>query len=337
MSNFENIAKCDQSSFRKTSKTISDEGRNPTDHKGKPYRYMLALCYEDENLYPSLRDDNGASKFFRDRDIKWWRHNGFDAAGQNIPTRNMASSQVMCVNFMLPLAKVDGALAAALRAIDDDVERVVDIPSESGKSPVEFEWIGVPLSLECNSSRGANSTSVDAFVIAETKSGDRRAYLIEWKYTESYSRGTSSYKGKGSAGQTRRRRYTRRYLESPTFTGDVLIDKLLYEPFYQLFRLRLLADRMVADAEGGVSDAKVVAVVPEGNIEYRKRITSPPLAERFPDLKTVSDVFRATLKEPDRAYATVSPSELLEAVERECSEVPDISDWAAYMRERYGL
>ena len=49
----------------------------------------------------------------------------------------------------------------------------------------------------------------------------------------------------------------------------------------------------------------------------------------------VSDVFRATLKEPDRTFKTVSPSKLLEAVEGECGAA--VSDWAGYLHERYGL
>lgn len=92
---------------------------------------------------------------------------------------------------------------------------------------------------------------------------------------------------------------------------------------------------MVENRELGVSDAKVIAVVPSGNTMYRDRITSPPLAQRLPDLKTVSDVFRATLKQPDDAYAMVCPSTLVAAVERECGGVA--ADWVAYQRERYGL
>ena len=113
------------------------------------------------------------------------------------------------------------------------------------------------------------------------------------------------------------------------------MDELLYEPFYQLMRQRLLADRMVANGELGVTDAKVVAVVPEGNDAYRTRITSPKLRDRFPDHKTVSDVFRATLKRPDAAYGIVCPSVLVAAVERECGDAA--ADWVAYQRERYGL
>ena len=64
------------------------------------------------------------------------------------PTRNMASSQVMCVNFLLPLVDIPGALNAAIRAIDDDVECIVEIHHEGRMSSVEFEWNGLPRSLE---------------------------------------------------------------------------------------------------------------------------------------------------------------------------------------------
>ena len=51
---------------------------------------------------------------------------------------------------------------------------------------MEFEWIGLDDSLEGTRTRGANATSIDAFLVAETDSGRRRAYLIEWKYLEQY-------------------------------------------------------------------------------------------------------------------------------------------------------
>ena len=54
----------------------------------------------------------------------------------------MISSQVACVNFLLPLAGIPGALTAAMRALDADVRAVVDIQHEGRTSPVKFEWIG---------------------------------------------------------------------------------------------------------------------------------------------------------------------------------------------------
>ncbi len=236
-----------------------------------------------------------------------------------------------CVNFLLPLAGMDGALAAVLHAVDDDVKDIVPIEHKGNTSLVEFEWIGEerPLERVRRWKRGERVTSVDALMVAHTDIG-RRVYFLEWKYTESYS--PSNYKG-----NTRHYpAYSALYAsESSSFNGTAPMDELLYEPFYQLMRQRLLADRMVNDGELGVSDAKVIAVVPEGNIAYRERITSTPLAQRFPNLNTVSDVFRATLKRPDESYAIVCPSTLVAAVERECGDAAE--DWVAYQRKRYGL
>ena len=129
---------------------------------------------------------------------------------------------------------------------------------------VEFEWIGLEKSLEGGTSRGEYETSVDSFLIAETDKG-RRAYLMEWKYTE--EGGDGDDKGAGRSGETRRHRYAPLYeAASSSFYGNgIAMGELFYEPFYQLMRNRLLADRMVAKGELGVSDAKVVVVVPEEN------------------------------------------------------------------------
>ena len=337
MPTFGTVARQRQADFRNNSETISAKGCSPTDDKGQRHGHLLALEQEADNLYPTLRGEEGALRFFRDRNIKWWRNaRSGDARGVEGPTRNMASSQIACVNFLLPLTEIESALAAVLRAIDGDVKSVVAIEYEGNTSPVEFEWIGVggPLEKYAAPTRGANTTSVDAFMVAETDAG-RRAYLLEWKYVEEYPT-QNNYLGNGSRGDTRRDRYSSLYsAESSSFNGAAPMDELLYEPFYQLMRQRLLADRMIEGRELGATEAKVIAVVPQGNIAYRERITSPPLAQRFPNLKTVSDVFRATLKQPKDAYGIVCPSVLVQAVEKECGHAA--SEWVSYQRERYGL
>ena len=337
MRGFGKAARKQQAGFRAKSSTISNQGRSPSEDDGKARRHghLLAAGCEDDNLYPSLRGE-GVRQFFKERKIKWHRTaRSGDAKGEDGPTRNMASSQVACVNFMLPLAGIPGALTAAIGAIDDDVKDIIDIHHEGRTSPVEFEWIGLGRSLEGRTTRGANNTSVDAFVIADTGAG-RCAYLMEWKYVEDYKHGDD--KGAGIEGEIRKGRYSDSYLaESSAFSGEVPMSELLYEPFYQLTRLRLLADRMVANRELEVTDAKVVVVVPKGNSEYRERITSPPLAERFPQHKTVSDVMRATLKDPDATFASVCPSVLVDAVERKCGSDDVAREWVAYQRERYGF
>ena len=323
-----------QAKFREHSQTISDDGRRPTDDKGQRNDHLLALGHESENLYPPLRGDYGARKFFAERRIKWHRtgsRGSGDNTGDNGPSRNLASSQVMCVNFFMPLAEIDGALTAALQAIDEDVDAVVDILHEGRRARVEFEWIGYPLSLEDGLARGEYNTNVDAFVIVATKSGTKRAYLMEWKYVEN---GRNTDYSAGSSGETRRRRYSGLYhAQSSSFNHTVPMNDLMCGDLYQLMRNRLLADRMVANKELGVSDAKVVLVIPDGNVAFQKPTY---LTKRFPDLgKSVSEVFSATLKEPDKTFTTVSPTCLLKAVEGQCGAA--VSEWATYMRERYGL
>ncbi|MDE2734532.1 MAG: hypothetical protein OXI72_09090 [Gemmatimonadota bacterium] len=335
MSSFADEAKARQAEFRAHSPTVNPQGHSPSDPYSQRHGHLLAPGQEQKNLYPSLRGENGALKFFRDREIQWHRHSrSGDAKKKDGPTRNMVSSQIACVNFLLPLCEIPSALAAVARAIDDDVNDIVCLSHDGRVSPIEFEWIGLCSPLEEDvkrPTRGANVTSIDAFMVAATANG-RRAYLMEWKYTENYPVGRD--KGEGRSGETRRSRYAPLYADSPSFNGTVPMEEFLYEPFYQIMRLRLLADRMVKRKEFGVSDAKVVVVVPQENAAYRERITSEPLRQRFPKAKTVEDVVFASLNRSNKAFAMVSPSILVDAVEQECGNAS--SDWTAYQRRRYG-
>ena len=111
------------------------------------------------------------------------------------------------------------------------------------------------------------------------------------------------------------------------------MDEFLYEPFYQAMRLRLLADRMVREGELGVSEAKVVVVVPKGkHTILGEESLRPALAERFPG-KNVEAVVKASLKRPD-SFAMIDPATLVNAVEQECGQVS--TEWVAYQKERYG-
>ena len=118
----------------------------PTDPTGQRHGHLLALGRELDNLYPTLRGEDGARRFFAERAIKWWQdaRNGDDSNGTG-PTRNMASSQIACVNFHLPLADIPEGLLATARALDDDVTDIVPICDQS---PIEFEWIGLGHALE---------------------------------------------------------------------------------------------------------------------------------------------------------------------------------------------
>ena len=99
----------------------------PSDAVGRRHDYLLALGCEEENLFPTLRGENGARRYFMDRNITWWQAGvSGDASDGKRPTRNMASSQIACVNFLLPLVDIPGALTAVLQGIDEDVTGVVE-------------------------------------------------------------------------------------------------------------------------------------------------------------------------------------------------------------------
>ena len=341
---FDRAVKERQQAFRDASQTVSDAGRNPTDDNGQRNCHLLALGHEEENLYPGLRGPGGAADLFAERSIKWWKSSrSGDKTGTEGPTRNMTSSQVACVNFLLPLTGIPGALRAALRVLGEDVRRVVDIQHEGRVSPVEFEWIGIPRSLEGGVTRGVQNTSVDAFLVGETINGRLRGYLIEWKYAEQYQSSKPAFKGAGRSGNTRRASYAGLF-HAPysAFNTEVVpeLDEFLYEPFYQIMRQRLLADRMVQERELDLDEAKVVVVVPEENRAFRalksdRTATSPLLAQRFPDVDTVDAVMRVSLRDADAQFCMVTPALLLDGV---ANSLPDeTAEWAEYWRERYGV
>lgn len=331
MSESGEIARTRQTHFRDHSPTISDAARSPSDTAGLRHGYLLALGHEEENLYPALRGIGGAVDFFRERGVSWHRTGrSGDTRGHNGPTRNMASSQIACANFFLPLLDIEGSLTAVARSIDSDVEEVIAIQHQGRTSTVEFEWIGAKRSLEGGRQRGANNTSVDALLLARSGSGCC-AYLLEWKYVEEYP--PAKDLGNGKSGDTRRSRYAHLFnCPDSSFNAAMPLDAFFFEPFYQIMRQQLLADRMVRDNELGVTDAKVIVVVPQQNVAYRDRVTSPALASRFPDMN-VEAVVRACLKKPNH-FSVTNPATLVNAVERACG--PRGSEWVNYQQERYG-
>jgi hypothetical protein len=324
-----------QAGFRAASPTIGDAGRHPDDPMGRRHGHLLALGCEAENLFPPLRGSGGALAFFSARGIKWWRHeNSGDAVATNGPTRNLTSSQVACVNFLLPLAGVPGALEAMLRTLDAQVESVLPLDYRGLRSTVEFEWIGLegPLEETVDPHRGCGVTSADAVLVGATRN-QRRGYLFEWKLGESYKAGL--YKGDGSKGEERRRRYTPLYQAADSsFNGTVPLDDWLYDPLYQLLRLRLLADRMVRRREFGVDEVRLVIVCPTENTAYLERVTSSGMRRRLPKAQTLADVMQATLREPV-SFAITSPANLIAAI-RQAQLGPALEPWLAYHRDRYG-
>ncbi len=328
-------ARAQQARFRDT---LSASARTPDDDTGRRHGHLVALGHEQENLFPGLRGPGGALDVFRERKISWWRSGRSGDAPGDGPTRNLASSQVACVNFLLPLAANPALLLAFVHQIDPDVLDLVPIPDPSGAPAglVQFEWVGWSAPIEGGRlNRGAMQTSADALIVGRTAAG-LRALVFEWKYCEEYLRPED--KGAGPSGETRRRRFAGRYLaRDSAFVGSVPIDDFLYEPFYQLLRLRLLADELQRSgvAPGlAVVDARVVVVCPAANVDYARAVASTPLARRFPGLCTVGELMCATLRAPDGI--ALAASERIVAGLRASPSAPAISDWLDYHRVRYG-
>ena len=285
-----------------------------------------------------LRGPGGAADYFGVRGAKWWRSPSTgDSRGTRGPTRNLTSSQVACVNLLLPLGDRPDLLAAMLRVLDPEIANVAPLEYEGPgrraiSAYVELEWTGRVGTLEGRGSRGDRATSADACLIGVTESGARRAFLLEFKYTEAYRVGES--KGVGDQGEKRRRTYRRRYEDAASsFSGVASLDDVLYEPFYQIVRLGLLGDSMRADSELALADARVVVVCPTENTAYRNRITSPKLAERFPTASTVDEVAGELWKD-SRGFAVADPKALVDAVRTAGGEAVD--SWSHYISLRYG-
>ena|GEM_PF-780928 len=320
------------------SPTISDPARTPNDPKGIKYEHLLALGYEDENLIPLARGNDKARKFFEERSIPWWKdtHRSGDTADKKTPTRNMASSQIACVNFLMPLAEEPEALEAMIRCIDGDIDGIELIEDTSDgsslKSFVEFEWVGKKTSLEQKPpTRGANATSADALVIGRTDSGNKRAYLIEWKYTEEYKKD----KPLDGNNETRRERYSMMFEESdsPFIKSSLSLDDWFVDPLYQIMRFLLLSRKMIRENEFEVTEARVVVACPRGNIAYRNTVTSRNMRESFPgsDMHTV---VREQLADPD-LFKVVAVEDLYSAISLS-SQSRTIAEWSSYQQERYG-
>ena len=328
-------ARAQQARFRAT---LPPAAASPADDKGLRNKHLLTLGHEHQNLFPALQGPGGAVDYFSARGIQWWRSGrSGDAAGGG-PTRNLASSQVACVNFLLPLMSVPGALATLVRAIDPEIIELVEIPDPSGAAAsfVQLEWVGWSAPLEGGRiNRGALQTSADALVLGRTAAG-LRALVFEWKYCEEYR--SPQNKGEGRSGGTRRRLYAQRFSASDSsFKGDIPLDDFLIEPFYQLLRLRLLADELQRSglAPGlPVVDARVVVVCPEANTDYLSVVASTPLARRFPGRETVEEVMQATLRTP--SGVTFVPSERLVRDLRASPVAPALAAWLHYQQLRYG-
>lgn len=142
---------------------------------GKPRPFVLQE--PEANLYAPIRDKVKA--YFADNGIDWWRGNG--------PSGHTLSSQIACLNHLVPIMEDAKAVLATINGIRNEFTEVLPVSCDKTPAYISFEVVSSADHLnEKNTSRGVNCTSVDALVMAKHHSGRIVLIPIEWKYTESY-------------------------------------------------------------------------------------------------------------------------------------------------------
>lgn len=306
--------------FKANSDTISEGAKVDGLFKGLPRPFCLPPEFAEENLYPPIRQ--AAMAFFTDHNIGWHQGNG------GKPSSHLCSSQVACINFLFPFTDKPKELANLLRSVFPQIDHMLPVEDELY---VSFEWIGEKNylgergTINGKRTRGANFTSADAIVIFEDKDHRREAVLIEWKYTESYSR---TYLGIAKSGTDRRKIYQHLFDDLDCIVDKDLLpslDWIFYEPFYQFMRQQFLASKMEEAHELGADVVSLLHISPDANYDFKK-ITSPLLSGLG---KTPTEIWKRLVR-PKARFNSVHTEDLFRGYRTE-----EMQDWKNYMRERY--
>lgn len=301
------------------------------------YPFVLTENYRKENLYSEFADE--AIQYFKDNKIVWWR--GKDG----LPTNHTLSSQVSCINHMLWLQNNEQAATVVLKQLDQDF---IAEPFPKSKLYIEFELNGCDEDhrfhclCEKGSARGANTTSIDAAMLAR-KSNKKVLVLIEWKYVESYY---GTIQGIQANPQYTVQKFTYKpwlltidcpilILKTEELAGqnlisdedfDRLYEKFSVEPIYQLMRQTLLAWKLTAEHRYGADDYLHVHVIPFANSKLLTSKTSPEIIDGHKD---ICSAWKNCLKRPEK-YIHIDPSNLLDQASMEFN--PNLHD---YLHRRY--
>ena len=288
----------------------SDIFKDPGDGIYKKYPREFVLSEPELNLWSGIRED--ALDYFAANKITWW-----DSG--NEPTGHLLSSQIACLNHLYFLRQRVDLSTQVLKNINPEIQKAIVVDTGF----VEFEKVGKEkLGNEKQLTRGAKCTSIDALMIGENLYSKRILFLIEWKYTESYS---SENKLRGDSGKERLNAYLDLLNEPDCPVKNDNIVGLFYEPFYQLMRQALLGWQMSLRKEYGAEDWMHIHVIPTNNIELRETITSPYL-----NGKNINDAWKSVLKQENK-YFSIDPKDFIRPV----MNCPDTKSIITYLNKRY--
>jgi hypothetical protein len=288
------------------------------DFNGRSYPFVL------KNAKLGLWSDihTGALAYFKENKIPWWE------STVEGPTGHLLSSQIACINHLYYIRHNKELATLLLKNIDNRIVSAEEFTyPDTDSGYVAFEIVGKENYLhERQHSRGANATSVDAFMVGKKKDGGNILVLIEWKYTEYYEPNKSLY-------IPERYEIYNQLLEC--FDSPILMrmdaeepfESLYYEPFYQLMRQTLLGWQMVKAGEYDSDEYIHVHVIPKQNKELRLRNTSPGLQEKGKDLRIT---WKSVLKEPFR-YIIIDHEELMNSIKNNKDSIQLLE----YLKKRY--
>lgn len=280
--------------WKASTATLPDEARVPARYVGRDsnaagseYDFCLPPEFTSLSLLPEVRQD--ALALFAELDIPW--HAGV-ADG---PGNHLLSSQVQCVNALGQMVSDPSRVVRAFGEVLGTSE-VHEI--EHGRW-LTFEYIGdddlLNEAVGGVRRRGTHCTSVDAAFVQSESEGRRELILLEWKYTESYSRRTPD--PERDAVRFGRYHALLAAPDGPINLGLVPFDELLQEPLYQLVRQQLLAHELEKRGAHGAERVRVAHVLPAANDAYQQSLHGDHVKRLG---ATVKEVWHQLLRRPDR-------------------------------------
>jgi hypothetical protein len=303
-----------QMEFRQRSNTFTEAGKLPGRIGARTYPFAIDPALWDQNLYPPIREE---CKSYFGNDITWHRMRN-----------HLLSSQICCLNFLMPFATRPRALADLLTPLYGPGLDMLPVEEKHPDRFVAFEWIGgdyLNESRNGNRRRGSNCTSADA-AVKFRKHGRTHLVLIEWKYTETYRAPPNKL-----VESTRLRRY-RELVFAPAgpvrATSEFEIQDLFWEPFYQLLRQQMLAHQVEVRSHDGCDEASVLHTAPRANKAFQ-RITAPVLRVRS---GAATEIWASLLVDPTR-FLSVATEDLFGRFD--ASRHSGLEDWSEYIRDRY--
>ena len=294
------------------------------------------------NLYEKISDE--CLQYFSHNQIKWWKIDNknkirneisYEVTPKEMPTRNILSSQITCLNHLFPIRHDRENVLGIAKIICSDFVDVLEIETDEFLPGfIQFEAVSETDHLnevkppKTKPPRGEFSTSVDALIYAVHKSGEKYLIPIEWKYTEEYE-----YSGDpvdlsiGNSGEERIRRYGELIKMSaflnnlPSYENSVYF----FEPFYQLMRQILWAEQMIKNNNSEIIKADNfihVHVVPNENkelLEIKYKVTG----------KNMKESWQSCLKDKEK-YKIITPNDLMKGIDG-----TKYADLIQYLSNRY--